>query len=88
MNAINEVQRLVRFNPYTEWSQTLCDLVISLESEQPFQLERLYRLDLTTFELAMEVIEEWRLDRYYAKKGKLLDLSIAARALIAAVPKA
>ncbi|WP_326543423.1 hypothetical protein [Pseudorhodoferax sp.] len=81
MNAIREVQRQIKFNPYTDWSQTLADLVISLESDTPFQLERLYTLDLHTFDLALKVIEEWRLDRYYARKMKLVDMSLLAKAL-------
>ncbi len=80
MNAIKEVSRLIASNPMAEWSQTLRDLVIALESDQPYKLERLYALDMPTFELAMRIIEEWRLDRYYAKKGKLLDLSVDAKA--------
>lgn len=83
MIAIKEARRLIAFNPYAEWSQTLADLVVALEREKPFQLDRLYALDLETFELATKMIEEWRLDRYYAKKGKLLDLSLEAQKLIA-----
>jgi|GEM_PF-4087088 len=34
----------------------------------PNQLS-LYALNLETFSLAMEILKEWRLDRYYAQKG-------------------
>lgn len=81
MNAFKEAQRLIATNPFSETAQTLTDLVIALESAQPYQLERLYALDMRSFQLAVEIISEWRLDRYYARKGKLLDLSVDVRSM-------
>lgn len=46
-----------------------------LESETPFDLSSLYRLDLQSFELATAILAQWRIDRYYAGKAKLFDLS-------------
>lgn len=83
MIAITQARHLIAFNPYAEWSIALADLVVSLEREKPFQLDRLYAMDMETFELATRIIEEWRLDRYYAKKSKLVDLSLEAQKLIA-----
>jgi 2-methylcitrate dehydratase PrpD len=83
MIAIKEARHLIAFNPYTEWSKTLADLVVALERDKPFELDRLYAMDLETFELATRIIEEWRLDRYYANKSKLVDLSLEAQKLIA-----
>jgi hypothetical protein len=31
----------------------------------------------------MEILKEWRIDRYYARKGKLLDVSYQAQVLAA-----
>ena len=36
----------------------------------------LYDLDYKSFQLAMDILKEWRLDRYYASKSKLFDLSL------------
>lgn len=83
MIAIKEARHLIAFNPYAEWSKTLADLVVALERDKPFQLDRLYAMDMETFELATKIIEEWRIDRYYAKKSKLVDLSLEAQKLIA-----
>ncbi|CAN7762599.1 hypothetical protein LJR039_007161 [Pseudorhodoferax sp. LjRoot39] len=81
MTALKHARKLIEENPRAEAATVLADLVISLESETPFLLERLYALKLADFELATELITEWRLARYYGKKGKLLDLALQARNL-------
>ncbi|CAN7771791.1 hypothetical protein LJR039_007582 [Pseudorhodoferax sp. LjRoot39] len=83
MTALKHTRKLIEDNPRSEGAVTLADLVIALESEAPFTLERLYALKLDEFELAVELLGEWRLARYYAKKGKLLDLAVQTRDLSA-----
>ncbi|MDQ0017395.1 hypothetical protein J2W23_005808 [Variovorax boronicumulans] len=56
-------------------AKTLARLVLALEAEADFPLANLYGLELSTFDLALDILKEWRLDRYYARKGKLLDVS-------------
>ncbi len=77
MNAIKTARRLLKHDPTSESSKTLASLVMALESEtdSSFKLAGLYELDLKSFELAMAILHEWRIDRYYAKKAKLFDLS-------------
>jgi hypothetical protein len=75
MNAIKEARRIITADPMGDTARTLARLVLALESESDFPLASLYALDLKTFDLAMEILGEWRLDRYYAQKGKLLDVS-------------
>ena len=55
--------------------------MLTLESHEPFPLDKLYELDLERFNLAMEILREWRLDRYYAGKSKLYDLSLQTQDL-------
>jgi hypothetical protein len=38
----------------------------------------LYELSLTDFELAITLLEEWRLDRYYIGKAKAFDVAYQA----------
>ena len=83
MNAIKEARRIITADPNTEESRTLARLVLALESEVDFPLASLYALNLKTFSLAMEILKEWRLDRYYAQKGKLLDVSYQVSVLAA-----
>lgn len=75
MNAIKKARRLITVDPQSPESLILAQLVLALESEQEFPLTELYALDLEVFDLAIEILKEWRLDRYYARKGKLLDVS-------------
>jgi hypothetical protein len=50
--------------------------VLALESEEPFKLADLYQLDYDDFTLALQLLSEWRLDRYYSSKAVLLDISM------------
>ncbi len=81
MNAIKEAKKLIAKNPFKDSAKILADLVVSLESREPFHLERLYALDLDDFDLAVQIVKEWRLDRYYAGKAKLYDFALQANAL-------
>lgn len=76
MRAVKKARKLIEANPAHNRSQILSRLVLALESESPFQLAELYRLNYEDFELALAVIAEWRLDRYYTSKAVLLDLSM------------
>ena len=81
MNAIKEAKKLIAKDPFQPYAKTLTDLVVSLESREAFQLERLYALDLNHFDLAVQIVKEWRLDRYYAGKAKLYDFAVQANQL-------
>ena len=59
----------------TSEAATLARLVLALESEVEFDLASLYELDIKDFDVAMKILGEWRIDRYYAGKAKLFDLS-------------
>lgn len=76
VNAIKEAQRFIAKNPETETSRTLAQLVLTLESKEPYPLEKLYALNLDRFDLALNILKEWRLGRYFAGKSKLYDLSL------------
>ena len=76
MNAIKEARRLLETNPQLEAAKTLARLVRALESDETFDLESLYQLDYDHFNLAISVLKEWRLDRYYMSKAKLHDIAV------------
>ena len=91
MNAIKKAQNYIAKDPYRESAKTLAELVLTLESHEPFPLDKLYELDLERFNLAIDILREWRLDRYYAGKSKLYDLSLQTQDLhgqAAAAPEA
>lgn len=76
MNAIKQAQKLIAKDPQSEFAKTLAQLVLTLESAESFPLQKLYDLDLVHFDVALEILREWRLDRYYAGKSKLYDMSL------------
>ncbi|MES2840074.1 MAG: hypothetical protein V4794_07335 [Pseudomonadota bacterium] len=81
MLAVKKVRKLIHTNPESPSAKVLSALVIALESNQAFPLNQLYTLNYAQFELALEILSEWRLDRYYSSKGRLLDLSVHAAEL-------
>lgn len=81
MLAVKKVRKLIQTNPESPSAKVLSALVIALESNQAFPLNQLYTLNYSQFELALEILSEWRLDRYYSSKGRLLDLSVHAAEL-------
>lgn len=81
MNAIKEARRFIARHPDDDDARVLAGLVLALESDRSFELVTLYKLDYKAFDLAIDVLREWRLDRYYAGKAKLYDFALQANAL-------
>ena len=81
MNAIKVARRFIETDPTNESAQILARLVLALEAESSFELVDLYDLDYKSFQLAIAILTAWRLDRYYASKSKLFDLSLQVRDL-------
>ena len=76
MNAIKAARRFIETDSTNESAKILARLVLALESERSFELVMLYNLDYKSFQLAIDILKEWRLDRYYASKSKLYDISL------------
>jgi hypothetical protein len=74
VNAIKEVRKYLEKNPEGESSRALARLVSALAQETEYSLGELYQMDLPAFELAIELLKDWRLDRYYAQRVKLFDI--------------
>lgn len=73
MLAIKKARKLIEAQPNDPTARTLAELVHALESDTPFALGKLYQMDYKRFELALAIMAEWRLDRYYASKLRLMD---------------
>lgn len=76
MQALKKVRKLIEHKSEKASAQVLSKLILALESETPFNLSALYQLDYDDFTLAIELMKDWRLDRYYTSKAVLLDLSM------------
>jgi hypothetical protein len=77
MNAIKKVRRFMEARPKSNEAKVLALLAASLAGEKSFPLGDLYELDLDAFELAIELMRDWRLDRYYAARLRLFDTILA-----------
>lgn len=75
MRAIKEARKYIEKNPDNQAAKTLSRLVLALESEADFPIADIYLLDYDHFKLALEILQEWRLDRHYAGKSRLFDAS-------------
>lgn len=71
MNAIKDARKLIEKDLAQPFAQTLSRLVLALESEETFPITDIYALDLDRFNLALEILRQWRLERYYAGKTPL-----------------
>ena len=81
MNEIKKARKLIKTDPLAPAAVILSKLVRALESDEQFNLADLYRLNYDNFNLAIDILKEWRLDRYYSGKAKLHDLSVQVGAL-------
>lgn len=88
MLAIKKARKLIETNPTDTSSQIIAALVLALESNASISVAQLYSLDDKRFELALEILNEWRLDRHYASKLRLLDSSTMLQALSDVAPGA
>lgn len=75
MSTIKSARNFIESDPDQPDAIILANLVLALESETTFSLGDLYRLEPGNFELALELLAEWRIDRHYAGKAKLFDIS-------------
>ena len=68
MNAIKAIRKQLEKNPHAPSSKALARLVAALAD--------LYAMDYDAFEMALELLRDWRLDRYYAARLKLFDFAL------------
>ena len=81
MRAVKKIKRIIEQNPQDQASQIFSNLIKSLAEEVDFSIKNLYLLKTSDFQLAMEVLQEWRLDRYYMGKAKVFDAALQALVL-------
>ena len=79
MSALKQARKIIANEPESKTAQILSRLVLSLETDQAMSLREIYELDYSSFQLAIDVMRDWRIDRYYVSKVKLIDLSLQVR---------
>lgn len=65
MNAIHKAQEFIARQPRHPDAIAMATLIQALQDEGSFDLGTLYELDLERFELALQILNDWRLQRYY-----------------------
>jgi len=78
MRAIKKARKLIEKDPSSQAATALSKLILALESGSEFSFQPLYELSISEFDLAVEVIKGWRLDRYYEGKFKALGVALQA----------
>ena len=63
-NAVKNIAKFIRNNPEDKAATTLRDLCLALEASATFDLGCLYDMGKKPFELAIQLLEEWRFDRH------------------------
>jgi len=62
---------MIKNDPGSHASRIFSDLVHSLENDQPCQLKQLYELSGDHFNICLDILYEWRIDRYYYGKANV-----------------
>ncbi len=66
MKAINDLRRYVSAHSDSASAALLARLPETLAREDRLALRDLYALDWESFQLAIELLRDWRIDRYFA----------------------
>jgi hypothetical protein len=70
MQTIKKARKIIEKDISKPFAQLLSKLIVALESEENFQLRQLYELNPSEFDLVIEILKEWRIDRHYMSKSK------------------
>jgi hypothetical protein len=72
VKAIEEIRRYLTTHAGTPSAELLARLPATLFREGNLELRDLYALDWEAFQLAIQLLCDWRIDRYYADRADLL----------------
>ena len=67
-NAVKAVAKYVRKNRGDKSALVLRELCEALETGQPFVLTRLYDISPKAYELAIQLLTDWRFDRHLTER--------------------
>lgn len=74
MNTLKQIEKRLVNAKSSQENQVLWKLIRALCEHEEFKLSELYELDYENFELALEVLKGWRLNRYTKTKERLKEL--------------
>lgn len=73
MNAAKRIKKLMDAGADPQQLETLKQLVLALQLKQPYELHRLYDIDYPFFQIAMQLLEDWRLGHHIDARSKLVE---------------
>ncbi len=71
MNNLKKIEKRILKNPDEPASQVFRELVKALDQKLNFDLASIYDLDYDDFQLVLDVLKDWRLDRYAKTRKRL-----------------
>jgi len=81
MRAIKKARKIIETDPSSAEAKALTSLILALETDADFSFKKLYELQMKDFDLMIEVMKDWRLDRYYEGKAKAISTAIQATSI-------
>jgi len=78
MRAIKKARKIIETDTDSDAAKALTSLILALETDANFSFKQLYELQMKDFDLMIEVMKDWRLDRYYEGKAKAISTAIQA----------
>lgn len=81
MRAIKKARKIIETDPSSDTAKALTSLILALETDAHFSFKQLYELQMKDFELMIEVMNDWRLDRYYEGKAKAISTALQATSI-------
>lgn len=89
MNAAKKIRKFIESGADPESVQVLKNLAGALELGQSFDLKSLYQIDMRYFDVALELLADWRFDHHISSRSKLLEhilIETAPQAQVQATP--
>ncbi len=71
MNNLKKIEKRILKNQDEPASQVFRELIKALDQKLDFNLVTIYDLDYDDFQLALDVLKDWRLDRYAKTRERL-----------------
>ena len=73
MNAAKKIRRFIEEGKDPDQLKVLKELAAALEMGRSFDLSALYEIDMRYFDVAIELLRDWRFDHHIAARSKLLE---------------
>lgn len=73
MNAAKRLKKLLDSGENSAQLDVLKTLVIALHQKQAFDLSLLYTIDYPCFQIALQLLDDWRLGQHLDTRSKLME---------------